>query len=283
VALGTLAASWTEPAELQKQIRGIRSVLELPFCINLVLAFDQRERLKVALAEGVGVVSFSWGIDAEMIRYAREAGAVVLVQAGDVAAAVDAADSGADVVVVQGIEAGGHVQGSAPTVELIRAVRRAVGLPLVAAGGMADAIAVSRAIDAGADAVACGTAFLAAHEANVHPRYLDRLIEAGALDTVLMPLFDGGWPNAAHRVIHNETLARWESAGRPPAGARPGEGDIVATRDEVPIARYSSAQPTRQTSGQIDAMAMYAGTSASTIRRSEPAATITMRLAAGLR
>jgi nitronate monooxygenase len=228
-------------------------------------------------------VSFSWGIDAEMIGYAHEARAVVLVQVGDVAAAVDAADSGADVVIVQGIEAGGHVQGSAPTVELIRAVRRAVGLPLVAAGGIADEIAVSRAIDAGADAVACGTAFLAADEANVHPRYLARLIEAEAVDTVLTPLFDGGWPNAVHRVIRNETLARWEAAGRPPAGARPGEGDIVATRDAVPIARYSSAQPTRQTSGQIDAMAMYAGTSASTIRCSEPAATITRRLATGLR
>jgi nitronate monooxygenase len=202
---------------------------------------------------------------------------------GAAAAAVDAAGAGADGLIVQGLEAGGHVQGSSPTLELVREVRGLVRLPIVAAGGIADLIAVRRAMDAGADAVASGTAFLAAHEANVHPRYLDRLIGADAADTVLTSLFDGGWPDAAHRVIRNETFSRWESAGRPAPGARPGEGEHVATRNSKPIVRYDDAQPTRETSGQIDAMAMYAGTSVSSVRHTEPAVTITSRLASGLR
>jgi nitronate monooxygenase len=281
-ALGTLAASWTHPAKLRSQIRAIRSTLEVPFCLNLVLAFDQSERLEVSLEEGVALLSLSWGFSEELIRRAHDGGAGVLVQVGDLAGAARAAEAGADALIVQGSEAGGHVQGASPLLELVRDVRPVVDLPLVAAGGIADAVAVRRAIDAGADAVACGTAFLAAHEADVHPRYLERLIEVEAGDTVLTSIFDGGWPDAPHRVIRNETLTRWESAGRPTAGARPGEGDVVATRRGESIARYSDAQPTRETSGQVDAMAMYAGTSASSIRRSEPAATIARRLAAGL-
>jgi nitronate monooxygenase len=281
-ALGTLAASWTRPEVLRRDVRRLRSTLEIPFCVNLVLAFDQRERLQVSLEEGVPLVSFSWGIDEELIRRAHEAGAGVLVQVGDVAGAVAAARAGADVVIAQGHEAGGHVRGSLPIVELVRSVRAVVALPIVAAGGIADPVAVSRAIAAGADAVACGTAFLAAAEADVHPRYLAGLIAADAGDTVLTSLFDVGWPDAAHRVLRNETVARWESAGRPPSGARPGEGEVVATRGSSSIVRYSDEQPTRETSGEIDAMAMYAGTSTSSVERSEPAAAITKRLAAGL-
>lgn len=111
------------------------------------------------------------------------------------------------------------------------------------------------------------------------PTYLELLIRAEAADTSLTTVFDGGWPDAGHRVIRNTTLHRWELAGRPPNGARPGESDAVATRDGSPIHRYSEAQPTTQTSGEIEAMAMYAGTSASGVSRKEPASVIAKRLA----
>ena len=74
-ALGTVAASWTEPSKLRDQIRAIRSATSNPFCVNLVLAFDQRERLELVLAERVPVVSFSWGTDPDLIGRARAAGA----------------------------------------------------------------------------------------------------------------------------------------------------------------------------------------------------------------
>ena len=281
-ALGTLAATWTDPAALQQQVRSVRAVVGPEFCVNLVLAFDQRERLEVVLGEGVRFISFSWGIDRDLIGRAHDRGAVVLVQVGDVTAAVDAAESGADIVIVQGVEAGGHVQGTRPLLELLRKVRAVLEVPIVAAGGIGDGESTRAALAAGADAVACGTAFLAATEADVHPAYLDRLISASATDTVLTTIFDGGWPKAPHRVIRNETYASWVAAGEPDRGKRPGSGDVIATRDGIPITRYSDAQPTISTTGDIEAMALYAGTSVSHLSRIASAAKITQAIADAL-
>ena len=280
--LGTLAASWTAPAELRRQISAIRGRVGRPFCVNLVLAFEQRERLEIALAEGAPAVSFSWGVDRELIRLAHAAGSLVLVQVGTVAAAVSAAEAGADCLLLQGTEAGGHLEGTAPTLAFVREARRRLRIPLVAAGGISQPEAVTAALGAGADAVACGTAFLAAREANVHPMYLRRLVEASAADTTLTTAFADGWPEAPHRVIRNETLERWEQAGRPSPGARPGDGETVAMRDGEPVARYSDAQPTRTTSGEIESMALYAGTSVSGVRMQEPATAIMLRLASAV-
>ena len=102
-------------------------------------------------------------------------------------------------------------------------------LPIIAAGGIADGPSARAVVNAGANGVACGTAFLASTEANVHPVYFERLLHATSADTVLTTVFDIGWPDAPHRVLRNETLATWESAGRPPAGSRPGENVVIAT------------------------------------------------------
>ena len=90
---------------------------------------------------------------------------------------------------------------------------------------------------AGAAAAACGTVFLAAEEADVHPVYVDRLLAAEAADTTLTTVFDGGWPDAPHRVIRNDTVTTWESAGGPAHGQRPGEGEAVASRRGRPVLR----------------------------------------------
>jgi NAD(P)H-dependent flavin oxidoreductase YrpB (nitropropane dioxygenase family) len=278
-ALGTLAASWTRPAKLREQIAMVRSATSRPFCVNLVLAFDQRERLDVVLAERVPVVSFSWGADADLIGRARAAGAFVLVQVSDLDGAKAAAAAGANGIIAQGVEAGGHVQGTTPLSGLVREVAAAVELPVVAAGGIAGAAAARSALDCGAQAVACGTAFLAASEADVHRHYRDRLLAAGAGDTELTSLFDVGWRDAPHRVIRNRTLREWEAAGEPPAGRRPGEGDVVATRGRTRIVRYSDAQPTASTDGDVESMAMYAGTGAGEVRRVAPSAAIVEAIA----
>ena len=281
-ALGTLAASWTEPEALRQLLRGIYGAVGGEFCVNLVLAFDQKDRLEIVLDEGVRFVSFSWGIEGELIGRARDRGAVVLVQVGDVAAAVEAVHRGADVVIAQGLEAGGHVQGTMPLVELIREMRPELEVPIVATGGIADGASAQAAVAAGADAVACGTAFLAASEADVHPAYLDRLLSAVAADTVLTTIFDVGWPNAPHRVIRNETFTGWVAAGEPERDSRPGAGDVIATRDGIPVGRYSDAQPTNSTAGDIEAMALYAGTSVSHVHRVASAVEITNSIADAL-
>jgi nitronate monooxygenase len=282
-ALGTVAASWTEPAKLRDQIRAIRSATSNPFCVNLVLAFDQRERLELVLAERVPVISFSWGTDEELIGRARAAGAFVLVQVSDSEEAKAAAAGGASGLIAQGVEAGGHVQGKVPLLTLVRDLTATVELPVVAAGGIADSAGAEHALNAGAQAVACGTVFLAASEADVHEHYRGRILAAGAGDTELTDLFDVGWPNAPHRVIRNRTVIDWDSAGRPPAGRRPGEGDVVAKRGRTQVMRYSDAQPTISTDGDIEAMAMYAGTGVHHVRSVASSAAITDAIAVGVR
>ena len=281
-ALGALAASWTKPETLQRQLRAIQGAAGVDYCVNLVLAFDQEERLQVALDEGARYVSFSWGIDDKLIGRARDRGAVVLVQVGDAASAVAAAEGGAQVLIAQGVEAGGHVQGRTPLLALIREMRGVLELPIVAAGGIADIASARAAVEAGASAVACGTAFLVAHEADVHPTYVERLLHADGTDTVLTTVFNVGWPDAPHRVLRNHTYTTWESAGRRTLGARHGEGEIVGARNDSPIVRYSDAQPMRSTTGDIDAMALYAGTSVGQVHQRASAREITEALALAL-
>ena len=118
-----------------------------------------------------------------------------------------------------------------------------------------------------------------ASEADVNPRYLARLLAAKASDTQMTGVFDIGWPHAPHRVIRNRTVTDWEQGGCPQPGTRPGEGEVIASRRGTPIVRYSDAQPTTQTEGDIDAMALYAGHSVEHVREVASAQSITRNIA----
>ncbi len=276
--LGTLGASWTEPEVLREQIRSITQITDRPFCVNLVLDFEQDERLEVAVEERAPIVSFSFGLRPQLVARASAGGARVLVQVGSADAARAAADAGADALIVQGVEAGGHVQGVVGLLSLLAEVRRAVSLPLLAAGGIGDPASARAALAAGAKAVVMGTRFLASDESDAHPRYKARLLEAEARDTVLTQLFDVGWAESPHRVLRNSTYERWEAAGSPPSGERPGEGEEVAGG----MLRYASNPPLAGIEGDIEATAMYAGQGVGAVAAVEPAAAIVERFAAAL-
>jgi NAD(P)H-dependent flavin oxidoreductase YrpB (nitropropane dioxygenase family) len=280
--LGTLAASWTRPARLRAQIHEVQRLTDRPFCVNLVLAFDQRERLEVLVEEQVPCVSFSWGVDPGQMAYAKAAGLAVLVQVGELEAGIQAAAAGADVLIAQGTEAGGHVEATGPATHLVRTLSRRVPTPIIAAGGIVEPASVVAAMEAGASGVAVGTSYLTAPQADVHPAYLAAMIRATAADSVLTGLFDIGWPNAPHRVLRNDTLDGWEAAGCPAPGRRPGEGEPIASRAGRPVVRYSDEQPTRDTDGRIESMALYAGSGVGAITTEEDAAAITERLLAAV-
>jgi len=280
--IGSLGASWTEPGMLRAQIREIRRRTERPFMVNLVLAFEQEERLELALAEGVELVSFSWGIDAGLVARTHAAGATVLAQAGSAAEARAAVDAGCDVVVAQGVEAGGHVQGDTGVLALVEELTRTLPVPVLAAGGIADGQGVAAAMAAGAAGAMLGTRFAATEEADVHAEWSARLVAASAADTVLTGLFDGGWPGAPHRVLRNSTYRRWDEAGRPPPGSRPGEGDVVAQSGGIDIERYAADEPRRDTTGELEAMCLYAGRGVGRITSVEPAADVVSRIASEL-
>ena len=133
--------------------------------------------------------------------------------------ALAAQRAGADGVIVQGVESGGHVRGTHPALALLEQARAALpaGYPILLAGGLAGAGDVQRALAAGADAAVLGTRFLLSDESRAHPGYKRRVAEAR--DTVLTELFGLGWPSAPHRVLRNAATDRWLS-GRDPRGPR---------------------------------------------------------------
>jgi NAD(P)H-dependent flavin oxidoreductase YrpB (nitropropane dioxygenase family) len=190
--------------------------------------------------------------------------------AGEARAAVDA---GCDLVVAQGVEAGGHVRGTVGLLPLLDDVLAAVGrdVPVGAAGGIGTGRAMAAALAAGADAVRVGTRFLAASEADVHPEYLARLIDAGAADTVLTTAFSVMWPDAPHRVLRSAV----EEAD---ACADEIVGELVMGDNRMPLPRFAVPCPGRTTTGRIGAMALYAGQSVGAVRRMQPAAEIVAEL-----
>ena len=199
--------------------------------------------------------------------------------------AVAARDAGADVLMVQGFEAGGHVRGIVTSLALIPSVRDAVGpeIPVIAAGGFADGRGLAAALALGADAAVFGTRFLASNEVAADPRYQQRILAAEAEDTVYTELFDIGWPNAPHRVLRTKVIDEWERAGRPETGKRPGEGTIIGKTTrfgaEIPLMKYAVSGATESFDGDIEEVPFYAGMSVSLVREKLPAGEIVRRIA----
>jgi nitronate monooxygenase len=275
-ALGMLPVTWTSPDEIATVVSGTQRLTERPFGVNLGLAWDQSERLEAALTAGVRVVSFFWGDASGLIGEARTAEAIVFVTVGTADEGRAAAAAGADVVVAQGWEAGGHVWGTVSTLALTPRVVDAVApVPVVAAGGVADGRGLAAVLALGAAGAWVGTRFLAAPEAAIHPDYRRRILAADEADTFYGTLFDRGWPDAPHRTLRNSTVEAWERAGRPASGSRPGEDDEPASRpDGSPINRYTSTTPTAVMAGDVEPLPHWAGQGVGLVTREESAADI---------
>jgi NAD(P)H-dependent flavin oxidoreductase YrpB (nitropropane dioxygenase family) len=274
--LGTLALSWTPAKAVRDRIRATRALTDRPFAVNLVLEWDQRERLRACVQEPVAVVSTFWGDPRPYVEQVHAGGALHAHTVGSAEEARRAVDAGVDVIVAQGWEAGGRVRGEVATLVLVPAVVDAVHpVPVLAAGGVADGRGLAAALALGADAAWVGTRFLLAHEANVHDRWRRRIQHASETGTLYSTLFDRGWPNAPHRTLRNSTVRAWERAGRPAAPHRPGERDLVACApDGSRLYRYGPEPAVRGTRGNVEALALYAGQSAGLAHHLLPAAAI---------
>jgi nitronate monooxygenase len=274
--LGSLSVSFTPPEAVSSAVAAVRDRTERPFAANVLLEWPPEEKIEALLAAGVPAVSLAWGDPAPWVERIHAGGALVLATVGSAEEARRAEAAGVDVVVAQGWEAGGHVWGTVATMVLVPAVRDAVPVPVVAAGGIADGRGLAAVLALGADGAWLGTRFLLAEEAPVHPDFRALLLAAAETDTVYAEdLFHVGWEEAPHRALRNSTTARWEEAGRPPIGERPGEGEVVAARPNGnPILRYSSSLPVEGMTGEIEALSLYAGQSVGLVGRVEPAARI---------
>ena len=274
--LGTFAASWLSREEVQTQTARTRDLTQAPFALNLLL-FGNEDLLDVALAAPPAVMAFAWAApDQPLDRIfgrAHDAGCKVMYQAPSVREAVRAVDAGADVIVAQGNEGGGHVglMGTMPLVPMVvRAVRPA---PVLAAGGIADGRGLAAALALGADGVLLGTRFLATPESALHPNFKQAIVDSDGHDTTLSRVFDliGGvevacgryWPGALCRGRDNALIRKW--SGR--------EWELrerrAAVREEVRAAAKR---------GDVDWSWIYYGQDAGLITAIEPAGQIVGRI-----
>ena len=166
-ALGTVALTWV--ADVGSAVTDTAALTDRPFGGNFVLEWDMHRRVDRALAAGLRIVSLTWGDPAPYVERVHDAGALLMHTVGSAEEARRAADGGADVIVAQGWESGGHVLGTVATLPLVPAVVDAVApVPVIAAGGIGDARGVAAVLALGAQAAWVGTGFLLAEEAPVH-------------------------------------------------------------------------------------------------------------------
>jgi nitronate monooxygenase len=281
--LGTIATVGGKAIE--RELAAARSLTARPLAVNLLLPFARRDWFAAASAADV-VVTF-WG------RPKRRLGTTWLHQCGSTVEARAAHAAGADGVILQGVEAGGHVRGTTAALELVERARPLLpaGYPLLLAGGIAERGDVAAALEAGALGAVAGTRFLLSEESRAHPRYRELLIEADR--TILTELFGAGWP-APHRVVPNaatDRALRGDPRG-PPVNRVLNRLSAPAARF-VPVAlqaRLARAQrpggrllgPTAFTddapAGLADAGALYAGQTIARIRDVRPAAELVAAL-----
>ena len=282
-ALGMVTLTWS--ADAGAVVRETAALTSRPFGGNFVLTSDHHRDLDQALEAGLKIVSFMWGDSSSYIKAVHDAGGIVLHTVGSAKEARQAVTSGADVIVAQGWEAGGHVWGKVATLPLVPAVVDAVApVPVIAAGGIGDARGVAAVLALGAQAAWLGTRFLLAEEMPIHEDYRRRLIAAAETDPQWYPnLYDVGWPDSPHRALRNSTARAWEAAGRPPDSQRPGAGDVIAHfASGEEIVRYEPAPPMAGTTGEIEALSMWAGQSVALARKPQSAAEIVTELTSRL-
>jgi nitronate monooxygenase len=282
-ALGMLTLTWSP--DVGAVVRETAALTGKPFGGNLVLTDDRHHRLDQALEAGLRIVSFFLGDPGGYVQAVHDAGGIVMHTVGSAEEARRAVDHGVDVIVAQGWEAGGHVGSTVATLPLVPAVVDAVApVPVIAAGGIGDARGVAAVLALGAQAAWVGTRFLLAEEMPIHEDYRRRLIAAAETDPQWYPnLYDVGWPDSPHRALRNSTASAWEAAGCPPDDQRPGIGDVIAhLASGEAIVRYEGAPPMTGTTGDIEALSMWAGQSVALARQPQPAADIVTELTSRL-
>jgi nitronate monooxygenase len=280
---GGLGTIGTTPGDtLGAELARARELTARPLAVNVLLPFAGRATWEAAA--GADVTVTFWG------EPRRRVAGPWAHQCGSVEEALAARAAGADAVIAQGVEAGGHVRGSLPALELLERTRFALpeDYPVLLAGGVADATDVRQALDAGAAAAVLGTRFVLSDESGAHPEYKRRA--ASGDHTLLTELFGAGWP-APHRVLPNAATERWLRRGALPAWVRRlhratapvlARAPAGAVRVQRPWSPLLSPQPPTDggPDGLVESGPLYAGETVARLGDVRPAGELTGELAA---
>lgn len=247
-----------EPVALiRAEVERVRAQTDRRFGVNLIPISTPPELLEAQIAAcitlQVPVVALFWSAPRVLIERLRSAGIDVVCQIGSVAEAIEAQAAGAQALIAQGVEAGGHVKAELPLADLLPEIVAAVDLPVLAAGGISDGDDMASVMALGAQGAVLGTAFIATEESFAHPYHKQRLIAAGTDDTRLSEAFHINWPRGAKvRVLANSVTT---GAQGDPFGAT----RVIGDEEGRPIYLFSTDSPLRSMTGDFEAMALYAG------------------------
>lgn len=226
-----------DPASMRAEIVKARELADgRRVAANLLVPFAKPAHVQACIDGGAGCVVLFCGFAPAHVRRLKEAGVLVLHQVGTVAQAKRALDEGADGLIAQGREAGGHLLGVEPALQFLpRVLEVAHGRPVLLAGGIATGEDVKRALDAGAAAAVAGTRFLLSEECAAHPAYKRRVL--GADRTIETLLFSLAW-HERHRVVPNAATERWCRPRGSQGLASPGPRTVLAlNRLTAPLLR----------------------------------------------
>ncbi len=277
-AMGALSMSWATPEDGYDTVSRMRATTHGNFYANYIL-HGEPVTLDTVLEAGCPTVQFSWGLPStEVVAKIRGAHARFGIQVSSRQNAERALELLPDFLICQGIEAGGHVQGTSVLSNvLLEILAVAEEVPVLASGGISTGHDIRRVINAGAAGAVLGTRFMATVESDVNDVYKRALVEAGVNSTVYTNCFNRDW-QAMHRVLRNSTFLAWEAAGGPLAGSKPGEDDIVVIEDDgSEVMRYSSGGQGAK-KGQLEAVALYAGQGVDQVNDLPHAADLVARL-----
>jgi len=240
--------------------RGVRR-----FGVNIVPAATDPVLLDAQITAcihlGVPVVCLFWDLSAAVVQRLRSAGIVVVCQVGSVAEAHAAENAGAQILIAQGVEAGGHVRGDRPLHELVADIAATAAVPILAAGGIMDGADVATVLSLGAQGAVLGTALIATDESFAHAYHKQRLAAAGAGDTVLTDFFHINWPRGAKVRVLPNSVTRGERGD-----AFCDTRSVIGDEDGRPVYLFSVDSPLRSMTGDFEAMALYAGMGVGRVR-----------------
>jgi NAD(P)H-dependent flavin oxidoreductase YrpB (nitropropane dioxygenase family) len=280
--LGMLGGAMVPAEGLRMMIRATREMTSGCFGVDLIGDFIDDTHVDVLIEERVPLVVFFWSAPSPaQVARLKSGGVGFWMQIGSLDEAKAGVALGAEALIVQGTEAGGHNRSVARLETLFAAVRDALpDMPLIAAGGIADGASMATALSRGADAVWCGTRFLASCEADAHAGYKARVVGAKADCTALTTVFGPEWPGQPIRALVNEAVR--VSEGRVDAALAEAAGDMIGTvvlgGQTMPVPRYSAILPTRAFDADLEWACLTAGECAADIGSIEPARAIIDRM-----
>ncbi|WP_336357788.1 NAD(P)H-dependent flavin oxidoreductase [Haloarcula sp. CGMCC 1.6347] len=286
--LGMLAMSWRDADAIRDAYTEAATATDGVIGVNVVLdestgVLSPSACLDACLDAGTSVVSFSFGDAEPYIDRVHEAGGTAMVTVGSAAEAEAAADAGADVVVAQGREAGGHIQSDVTTMALLPRVADAVPVPVVAAGGLGDGRGLAAALTLGADGGWFGTRFVATTESGAHETYRERIVDAPETATRFTELFDRGWPDQPHRVLETDEVRQQPGADSDGETGGSDSEQVARMPDGEPISRLADMPPLADMTGDVEALPHYAGQSAGLAQDVRPAGEVVARLVSDAR